>query len=165
MLGKLARWLRIIGYDALYSPSLDDASILELAKKENRLIITRDAELYRRAARDNMPAVFLRTQLLQQELRELSTILGIPRGGNAQSEAKTGAGEANGLRPGSRCPVCNGVLTAVERPDLVANPNIPEKSHVWRCTSCGKVYWHGSHWRGINMTLRRLGFGELVDNT
>lgn len=162
MLGKLARWLRIIGYDTLYEPALDDASILELARKNDRLLITRDAELYRRAARENVPVVLVHTQLLQQELKELSTALGACKALGAQA-SKSDCTDFEIPAPGSRCPVCNGLLVRAERSEAAVN--LSESALVWRCPSCGKVYWHGSHWRGINMTLHRLGFGELVDNS
>ena len=58
MLGKLARWLRMLGHDVTYNIQLNDNELLELAKKENRVLLTKDLELYKRAAAKGIDALY-----------------------------------------------------------------------------------------------------------
>ena len=59
MLGKLARWLRMLGHDVTYNVELDDNVLLEVAKKENRVLLTRDLELYQRAIDKDLDAFYV----------------------------------------------------------------------------------------------------------
>ncbi|MGC8936370.1 MAG: DUF5615 family PIN-like protein, partial [Candidatus Methanomethylicaceae archaeon] len=51
MLGRLARWLRLLGYDTAYDQTLDDEKLIEIAKRENRILLTRDGKLFKRASK------------------------------------------------------------------------------------------------------------------
>lgn len=145
MLGKLARWLRIMGYDTLYDPALNDDMLLNLSRKEGRTLLTRDVDLHRRAQREGIDSILIHSDLLPHELGEISSLL-------------------RGVRGESRCPACNGSLAEVERSSL-QEASLPIEGPFWRCLSCGKAYWHGSHWRGINRTLSKLGLCDLIDYT
>jgi hypothetical protein len=145
MLGKLARWLRIIGYDTRYDPSLHDDLLLNISRREARLLLTRDVELFRRAQREGINSVLIKSDLLPGELEEISKLL-------------------KGEKGVSRCPVCNGPLLEVERSSF-EGVSMPREGPLWRCQSCGKAYWHGSHWRGINRTLSKLGLCDPIDYT
>lgn len=142
MLGKLARWLRIIGHDTTYDPSLDDGAMILKAKSEGRVLVTRDLELSRRAKREGVESVLIRSPLLAQELEEILPLLGIGRAG-------------------SRCPLCNTALSEADR--AVQIKKVPGNALLWSCPSCGKTYWHGSHWKGIKTTLESLGLSDAND--
>lgn len=142
MLGKLARWLRIIGHDTTYDPSLDDGAMILKAKSEGRVLVTRDLELSRRAKREGVESVLIRSPLLAQELEEILPLLGIGRAG-------------------SRCPLCNTALSEADR--AVQIKKVPGNARLWSCPSCGKTYWHGSHWKGIKTTLESLGLSDAND--
>jgi uncharacterized protein with PIN domain len=142
MLGKLARWLRIIGHDTAYDPSLNDEEMIFKAKSEERVLVTRDLELFRRARREGVESALLRSPLLAQELEEMLPLLGIGRAG-------------------SRCPLCNTALTEADR--AVQIEKAPGNARLWSCPSCGKIYWHGSHWKGIKTTLESLGLSDAND--
>lgn len=138
MLGKLAVYLRLCGYDTVYALDRDveaDERILELAEREGRTLLTRDVHLSNRADRG-----FLLTE------RD-------PRDQVAELAA---AGLT--LEPTDepvRCGRCNGPLEAVEEtdetPDYAPDPSDQEQ---WRCTECGQVFWKGSHWDRMRATLR-----------
>jgi hypothetical protein len=138
MLGKLAVYLRLCGYDTVYALDRDveaDDTILELADREGRTVLTRDVHLSTRAER----GFLLNERDPPDQLAELA---------------------AAGLRleptdEPVRCGRCNGTVEAVDdgeetpgyAPDPVAEPQ-------WRCTECGQVFWKGSHWDRMRETLR-----------
>jgi uncharacterized protein with PIN domain len=142
MLGKLARWLRIIGHDTAYDPSLEDGAMIFKAKSEGRVLVTRDLELSKRAKREGVESALIRSPLLAEELDEILPLLGIGRAG-------------------SRCPLCNTPLSEADR--SVQIKKISGNARLWSCPSCGKIYWHGSHWKGIKTTLESLGLSDAND--
>ncbi|MCS6769055.1 MAG: DUF5615 family PIN-like protein [Candidatus Caldarchaeum sp.] len=130
MLGHLLTWLRLLGYDTLYNEDLSDDELLETAKNEGRILITRDRDLARKSVKHKVETVLLDSTDVVESLRKIqaetriSLIFDIDR---------------------SRCPDCN---TPLEK--LSTNPL------RWRCVNCGKDYWRGRHWRNISKTLEKL---------
>ncbi|MFN4046237.1 MAG: Mut7-C RNAse domain-containing protein, partial [Acidilobaceae archaeon] len=104
MLGDLARWLRILGYDTVYSRIYSDREILELAFLGGRVLITRDGGLYRKAVKMGVRSVLVESTVIEERLAEVSVKLGIDLIVNPER---------------SRCPECNGVLERVEDKSLV----------------------------------------------
>ena len=140
MLGKLATYLRMCGYDAAYA--LDrgveaDGAVLDLALAEGRTLLTRDVRLARRADR----SVLLTERDPIDQLREL---------------AAAGVRLDLDERP-SRCGRCNAPVEPVPA-DGTSPPYAPDPSEVpqWRCTECGQVFWKGSHWDRVRETLAGL---------
>jgi uncharacterized protein with PIN domain len=139
MLGSLARWLRIMGYDTVYTRDRTDSAILDLAKGDGRFLLTRDRELSKRMGE---MGVYVESDDLDEQLRQ------------ARSRFQL---EANAER--SRCTVCNGELEVV--PPEKAKGHVPEgvlENHTsfYVCLACGKFYWRGSHWRQISKRLEDL---------
>ena len=139
MLGRLARWLRILGYDTHYDPALDDDALLRIAQAEDRILLTRDHALARRGG----PSAFLidHDDLLAQ-LQAIRQRFGDPPDA-----------------PFSRCPVCNARLVPVPREAVAAY--VP--AFVWqqherfhRCPSCDRIYWPGTHFERMQAVLRAL---------
>ncbi len=129
MLGTLARWLRLLGYDTAYPEALHDDELATLAEREERVLLTRDKDL---AARSHVSALCVVSDDLDAQIRQVLT------------ELAPEAGE-----PMSRCSVCNGVLTEASKE--AAKQAVPEgvwerHERFWRCPSCGKHYWRGTHW-------------------
>jgi len=147
MLGKLARWLRILGYDVKYSNKYGDREILDLSIAENRIILTRDFELYKKALSYGCKALFVKGKSRAEKLAEVAKEFGIRL--NVDTSI-------------SRCPKCNSRIVQVSKNEVL--DRIPAftstlYSEFWICPNCGQVYWKGSHWRRIDETLeetRRL---------
>lgn len=137
MLGKLAVYLRMCGYDAMYVGDGDaqtDDAIRRLADEAGRVLLTRDVAL----VNDVEAAVLLTEREPADQLDELRAAgfeLGLPE------EPR-------------RCGRCNGALEAVpdgdERPDY-APP--PDEFDCWRCVDCGQFFWKGSHWDRVGSLL------------
>lgn len=139
MLGTLAKWLRILGYDTLFDPDIDDHQLVRLARAEDRLILTRDRELARRRG---VRVLFVTDERLDEQIQQVLADLDLEPD-----------------RSFSRCPVCNEPLVAIDRetarsrvPAYVARTQQTFKS----CPICQRVYWRGTHWQRINEQLIRL---------
>jgi len=132
MLGKLARWLRALGHDTLYFRDAPDSRLLGIALRERRHLLTRDAAL---AARAGEVGLLVRAEALDAQLREVTEACGL-------------AARA----PLSRCLECNGTL-ASRRPAEVEGRVPPytleTQREFWECAGCRRVFWAGTHARGI----------------
>jgi uncharacterized protein with PIN domain len=140
MLGKLATFLRMCGYDTVYALDRDleaDDRILALSRAEGRTLLTRDRGL---AARTD-DSVLLTARDPVEQLREL-------RGADFALELPD--------RP-IRCSRCNGVVTAIDGEESTPGyaPD-PTETRVWRCADCGQCFWKGSHWADVAETLAGL---------
>lgn len=142
MLGRLTRWLRMMGHDVEYASRLDDAELIQRAGAEGRTLLTRDVELYRRAAARGLDALLV--------------------GGGSEAERLAELAERFHLRleidvAVSRCPKCNTMIRPAppeEVADRVPRGTASRYREFWECPGCGQVYWRGSHWRQIERTLR-----------
>ena len=143
MLGSLSRWLRMLGYEAEYPRDASDDELLELTASKKAILLTRDAELYRRAKARDLEAFFVE--------------------GDNEPERLAGTAARFGLRLQvdaimSRCPACNSLLRKAETEEIRERVPLGTLAHYtefWVCEGCGKVYWQGGHWKKINETLRR----------
>jgi uncharacterized protein with PIN domain len=141
MLGKLTRWLRMLGHDVNYFRSANDEKLVEMAKSEKRVLLTRDLKLYQQAVTRGMEAVFVEAKDEAGKLADLARRFGF------KLEIDFSV---------SRCPKCNARIKAVSKEVVAAR--IPESTSVyyddfWKCLGCGKVYWRGAHWKRIEKTL------------
>jgi uncharacterized protein with PIN domain len=139
MVGTLAKWLRILGYDTCFDPELDDHQLVRLARAEGRVLLTRDREL---ARRPGLNAVLLTGESLQAQIGQVLTEL------NLEPE-----------RSFSRCPVCNEQLAKVDRE--TAHARVPayvaRTQELFRaCPGCRRVYWRGTHWQQMGEQLARI---------
>ena len=148
MLGTLAKWLRILGYDTVYDPRLDDHGLVRLARAEDRILLTRDRPL---AGRRGLRALLIKSEDLDEQLRQVL----------AELELEPG-------RAFSRCPACNGLLEAIGQDEARARvPAYVAGTHTnfKHCSSCSRVYWQGSHWQQMEEHLSRLRAPGTSQNT
>lgn len=143
MLGRLARWLRLLGYDVLYGSSFSGRGLAEAARRESRIMLTRD----RRWLRDpDRPAlVFVEGDRVSEQLRQI-------------------VGELD-LDPWSglfaRCVACNGEVEDVGHDageGRVPPYVLATQEHFRRCRGCGHLYWRATHVERVHAELRRMGF-------
>lgn len=150
MLGKLTRWLRLAGQNVIcvndydLQPEEEDEFLLDRAEKDSRILITRDKELHRRAFKRNLESILLEEEEIPKQMFEVSKSLG------KEIEIELDF---------SRCPVCNGEIEPVDKEEVeedVPGPVLEENQRFWKCESCGKVYWPGSHWEKIEETAKKF---------
>lgn len=139
MLGRLAKWLRLLGYDARYG-DLPDDDLVVLARSEGRVVLTRDTRLVRRP--DVGAHGFIRHDRVLDQLRQVADEFHLDVG-----------------RAGTRCMRCNAALDPLPR-DAAAGRVPP---YVWRtqeafarCPACGRIYWPGTHWTRMTQQLAGL---------
>jgi uncharacterized protein with PIN domain len=140
-LGKLARHLRMAGFDTLWTSHWDDDEIVALAAAEKRAILTRDKGMLRRKDVDR--GYFVRATESESQLAEVVRAL--------QLEAT--------LRPFTRCRECNTPLEEVTRESVLDRlpPKVREAhSRFKRCPGCERVYWEGTHYDRMKGVLARL---------
>lgn len=142
MLGKLTRWLRMLGHDVKYSISLEDEELIKTAKVERRAILTCDLKLYQQAMTHALTAFLVEGSTEAEKLANLAKRFNI----SLEFDATV-----------SRCPKCNSRIQPVPKKEVMSR--IPKAtstyySEFWKCSRCGQVYWHGSHWEKIEKTLR-----------
>jgi hypothetical protein len=142
MLGRLARWLRVLGFDTTYHRRLEDSELLAIARREGRVILTRDSGLIAKGRRRD-DRLFIESVAWEKQVVQVL--------------------DAFGLRPQAaphtRCPECNAVLktlTKTRARNLVA-PYVLEHGRSFAlCPDCGRVYWQGSHFGRMQKTLDEL---------
>lgn len=130
MLGKLARWLRTMGYDCEYEAHIDDRALIERAINEDRMILTRDTLLaVRRAARDRV--LLIKANGVNEQMREVKDVFKINAAGFL-----------------TRCLRCNLPLEEISKE--AAQQSVPAyvrdtQERFSRCHGCGRTYWAGTH--------------------
>jgi hypothetical protein len=142
MLGKLAKGLRILGYDAVYYRGEDLYPLLKIAREENRMILTRNSRLVPRIPEDRIFHVTVDQPSLQ--LKELF------QKGIISRDEET---------PFSRCLLCNVRLDGNPRED--AQGKVPDfifyqKTEFYRCPRCQRIYWQGSHPENMERRIKEL---------
>ncbi len=143
MLGRLAKWLRMMGYDVTYFHDADDLALLRHARAESRLLLTRDRMLARRA---KDLGVLISSQRLEEQLQELA------RGGII-----------TGPQEETRCPICNVPLRRVDKESVrLRVPPFVFQTHTefYECPHCHRIYWEGSHWQNVRAIWQALGWSE-----
>jgi uncharacterized protein with PIN domain len=142
--GRLARWLRAYGYDAAYAAHVDDSQLIGRALAEGRVLLTRDSGLMQRrvVARGSLPAVLLRSDRVDDQLRQVVGELELP-----------------GDRALSRCLECNVELEP--RPKAEVSERLPPHVRATQvrfseCPRCGRVYWPGTHWQRMRERMGAL---------
>ena len=129
-LGRLAGYLRMLGFDALYQSCLTDPELVRISSTERRTLLTRDRGLLKHAAVTH--GYWLREPDGRRQIAEIVHRFDL----------------AGSLRPFTRCMACNGLLQAVAKEQV--RHSIPARiaerhDEFCRCPGCGRVYWKGSH--------------------
>jgi hypothetical protein len=143
--GKLARWLRLLGYDTLHFPAIEDRELAEIAARDGRIVLTRDTTLARR-----FPAVKVFRLDDEDPFRQLAAVIrrfGLDR----ETRAFT------------RCMMCNAPLEAVDKEscrDEVPPQAFERGRQFARCTGCRKLYWDGTHYLRMKERLGRLTMND-----
>jgi hypothetical protein len=140
-LGKLAKYLRMLGFDTLYRNDFGDEEIIGLAVKENRIILTRDKLLLQ--SRRVTHGYYIRSTDKHQQLRE------VVRKFDLYSQ----------FRSFTRCMTCNAELVPKSRQEIpnLIQPGILELyEDYYFCPDCVKVYWQGSHFKRMESFIREL---------
>ncbi|MCX7770301.1 MAG: Mut7-C RNAse domain-containing protein [Proteobacteria bacterium] len=144
MLGRLAKWLRMFGFDVLYNPNFDDETIIYIGRKENRIIITKDKRLSDSIAKAGLKYIFIEDNDYRSQLKKIINLLNI---------------KIEDISLFSRCVRCNSILKDVKKEEvegLVPEFIFHTKMTFSNCETCGKIYWSGSHLNRIENLVKDL---------
>jgi hypothetical protein len=143
MLGTLTKWLRILGFDVFNANTkLTDEELLEIAKNENRIIISRDKRLILSGKKSNLNVIEIKSTNLNQQLKQVLEHLHI-----------------NEKEILSRCTICNTKLESIQKREVEGK--VPErvfenKNDFWFCQKCNKLYWMGTHYENMLHRISEL---------
>ncbi len=148
MLGKIAKKLRIFGFDTEYVVDTDDNTIIKINFDKKRIILTKDGELYSRSLRLNIPCFLITSENEPENLiaimkeYDIDYIFPIT---NKQT----------------RCTLCNGALGTVTKSSSFILYNVPKKvlenvNSFYKCISCLRIYWNGTHIKEINKLVDKI---------
>jgi uncharacterized protein with PIN domain len=136
MLGRLAKWMRLLGFDVLYDRTMGDNELIRISLEQDRVILTRDTGLVARPLASNH--VFIDNDTVGQQLQQVLTTFHL----------------ASMPEPLTRCSACNSLLSPVAKQnvrDLVPLYVYEKNNSFLRCENCGKAYWKGTHVRRMKL--------------
>lgn len=143
--GKLAKWLRIMGYDTLFFNGSNDSSMVSTALNEERVILTRDTQIMKRrvVTSGRLSAIFIRSDDPEQQMCQVIEDLNL----DCQ------------FRPFAVCLECNQPL--LERSKQQVEERVPPyvfqtQSQYMECPVCHRIYWRGTHWQAMTKKLDKF---------
>lgn len=140
-LGKLARFLRMLGFDTLYENHYADKNITEIAEKERRIVLSRDVGLLKQKI--VQWGYWLRSQQAEEQLAEVVRYFRL----RAQ------------FNPFTRCMACNGIIEETSKNSVWDQLPLKTRRYYnefYQCTSCGRIYWKGSHYERMQAFIRSI---------
>ena len=143
MLGRLARWLRIIGQDVTYGPELSGAGLMRAARREGRLILTRDRGI---GKKNPPPYLFIQSNDFRAQLRQVAEACGL----DLLKDAFT------------RCLECNSLFEPIAKGDVEGKvpPYVFATQEKFSfCRKCQRIYWPATHQQKMLEELKSVGLG------
>jgi uncharacterized protein with PIN domain len=143
--GKLARWLRMLGFDSLFFTGEDDSDMVKQALAESRIILTRDTGVMKRRVitRGRLKAILIKSEEPEEQIRQVMAELDIK----------------NNSHPFTLCLECNRPLipkTPAEVKDRVPPYVFKTQKQYVECPACRRIYWRGTHWAAMLHKLEKL---------
>jgi hypothetical protein len=141
MLGKLAKWLKILGFDTLYFSKIEDSELLALAQKERRTLLSRDNALLQKSR--GVPTLFIKSEDWKTQLKQVLADF------NLWQE----------VSPYSRCIGCNFELKDLSkrRAKNLVTPFVYERAKSFAlCPRCGRIFWKGTHHQDMEHKIKDI---------
>ena len=147
--GKLARWLRMLGYDTLFINDIDDNDLVAIGLNDKRVLLTKDTQIMlRRVVTSGMlKAVLIEDDNPKDQLRQVARMMKIDQ-----------------ERKFTRCLECNDLLVPKGKDDvrdIVPAYVFKTQSHYFQCPVCQRIYWRGTHWQRMNKEMEVLMGAEV----
>jgi hypothetical protein len=142
--GKLARWLRMLGYDTLFINNIDDEELIAIGLKEKRVLLTKDTQIMLRRVviSDRLKAILIQSDDVKAQL------LQVVRAMKLDQERKF-----------TLCLECNEPLVPKRKDEvqeLVPPYVFKTQSNYYQCPSCQRIYWRGTHWQRMKQEVETL---------
>ena len=145
MLGNIAKKLRLFGFDSKYFSDIDDSKLIEKAKNENRIIISRDRNLIDRAKKNEILSVYISKE------NEIEQFLEIFETTHLQLNEISG--------DSARCTKCNSPTSQINKFEI--EKKIPQgvlefHDKFWKCDGCEQIYWEGTHIKNMQEFVHKI---------
>ncbi|HUV52219.1 MAG TPA: Mut7-C RNAse domain-containing protein [Dehalococcoidia bacterium] len=143
--GRLARWLRIAGFDTLFINDLDDNRLVRIALSEGRVLLTKDTQILKRrvAATGRLQVLLIEGEEVKGQLRQVVKTFNL----------------TNEVKPFTLCLECNKPLVIREKGEVEGQvpPYVfQNQTQYMQCPECQRVYWRGTHWERMSRELERI---------
>ena len=147
--GKLAKWLRIAGYDTVFVNNIDDNRLVRIALDQDRVLLTKDTHILKRrvVTSGRLKVVLIEHDNITEQLNQVFTALNL-------------TGQRS---PFSLCIECNEPLVSMKKSDVknLVPPYVFEtQDQYMRCPRCHRIYWRGTHWERMSEELERIAASE-----
>lgn len=140
-LGKLARYLRLMGFDTLNTNSFSEFRMWLQVNSANRILLSRNPA---NAIRPGMRTLLIQSESTEKQLQQVITSCDL----------------ADGLKPFSRCAACNALLEKTGKDiviDQLQDKTATFYNEFWWCTGCARIYWKGSHYERMQKLIEIIG--------
>ena len=140
-LGRLSKWLRILGYDVVYYVTCKKSDLFLKSLREDRMILTRNLKLSKPASRK---VLFIKSTNYKQQLKEVIETLNL---------------KVDRFRMFSRCVICNRLLKEIPKEKIKDKvPPFAFKTHenFMQCVNCRRIYWSGTHWLNMDKVIAEI---------
>lgn len=141
MLGKLAKWLKILGFDALYFSKIEDDELLGIAHKEGRILLSRDTGLIEKAK--DIETLFLESEEWRDQVKQVLDKFSL----------------WERVNPHTRCIDCNVKLKDLPKKNAknLVTPFVYKHADSFAlCPGCGRVFWRGTHFKDMEFKIEEL---------
>ena len=143
--GRLARWLRIAGFDTMFINGIDDNRLVRIALSEGRVLLTKDTQIMKRrlVTSGRLKVILIESDEVKAQLHQVVKTLHL----------------SNQLSPFTICLECNQPLVPTEREvvkELVPPYVYQTKTQYMQCPNCQRIYWQGTHWQRMTKELERI---------
>jgi len=144
--GKLAKWLRMIGYDATLFTGIDDTDMVNTALLENRILLTRDTQIMQRRVATNgqLKIILIESDRFEEQIQQVVHALKLDR---------------HDFHPFTLCMECNMPLVNRSKEDVknkVPSYIFQPQTQYMECPVCHRIYWRGTHWQSMVRKIERL---------
>jgi uncharacterized protein len=140
-LGKLAKYLRLLGFDCCYKKNYTDSEITVIAENLKLIILTRKVSLLKSKTVNR--GYWIRSQHPVEQAREVVSRFDL----------------SDGIKPFSRCMVCNGTVSVIDKSSIINELELKTSlfyQDFYRCTSCMRIYWKGSHFIKLQNLIQSI---------
>jgi uncharacterized protein with PIN domain len=142
MLGRLAKWLKILGFDVLFFPKAEDKDLVDISRRESRVLLTRDSGLIEKTKR-----------------RENRLFVASDRWEDQVVQVLDEYGLWDQVRPNTRCLECNRPLKPLSKEgarNLVTPFVLDHATSFAVCPQCSRVYWQGTHYGDMERKIEKI---------
>ncbi len=141
MLGKLAKWLKILGFDSIFFSKIEDEELMAIAQREGRILLTRDTGMIERAR--SLTTLFIDSEDWREQVKQVLDHFYL----------------WENVKPNSRCIECNTPLKKIskKRARNLVTPFVYKMADIFAlCPSCGRVFWRGTHLKDMEFKISEL---------